>query len=216
MSDDKLTSKEKIELVVQAGLNAIPTIGGSLSAIYFGAKQEKRFKRIENFYNGLKNDFDKFKDKVKNLDEQNKEELTGIIEEINENVETDYTEEKLEYFKNCFYNTLSDISKGSYGKRKYFISILGELTELDIQVLINLHKANEGDGYVPNTTNKEGNNPEFIGTLEKLKSYGLIYSKLHGTLRPGINWSEITLYAISDFGREFVRYCLENPKDKLN
>ena len=127
-----------------------------------------------------------------------------------------FTEEKLKYFKNCFYNSLTDISKDSYGKRKYFISTLGQLTELDIQVLVNLYKANDGEGYVPNPTNKEGNNPEFVGTLEKLKSYGLIYSKLNGTLRPGINWSEITLYIISNFGREFVSYCLENSKDKLS
>ena len=215
MDNDQLTNKEKIELAIQAGLNAIPTIGGSLSTMYFGTKQEKRFKRIENFYNDLKNDFDKYKDELKSLEDQNRDELTGIIEEINENVETDYTEKKLTYFKNCFYNSLTDISKDSYRKRKYFVSTLGQLTELDIQVVIDLYKANDGHGYMPNTNNEEGNNPEFIGTLEKLKSYGLIYSKLNGTLRPGVNWSEITLYIISSFGQEFVRYCLENTKNKL-
>lgn len=215
MEDNKLTTREKVELVIQAGLNAIPTIGGSLSAIYYGTKQEKRFKRIEKFYEILKNDFNKFKENIKSLDDQNKEELTGIIEEINENVETDYTETKLKYFKNCFYNSLTNISEDSYGKRKFFISTLGQLTNLDIEVLINLYKANEGHGYMPETKNKEGNNPEFIGSLEKLKSYGLIFSSLNGTLKPGINWTEITLYTISDFGKEFVRYCLENESDKL-
>ena len=68
MGDDKLTDREKIELTVEAGLNAIPAIGGSLATLYFGTKQEKRFKRIENFYTDLKNDFEKFKEGIKNLE----------------------------------------------------------------------------------------------------------------------------------------------------
>jgi hypothetical protein len=213
---EKLSNKDKIEIIVEAGLNAIPMIGGSLATLYFSTKQEKRFKRVEKFYELLKTDFDRFKEKIENIDNLNKEEVVGIIEEINERVESDYTEEKLKYFKNCFYNTLTDSIDDGYGKRKYFINVLGQLTPLDIEVITNLFKVDDGHGYLPDPNDKEGNNPEFVGSLEKLKSIGIVYSKLNGTLRPGINWAEITLYTISDFGKEFARFCLENVIDKIN
>ena len=45
--NDKLTTKEKIEIAIQSGLELIPYVGGALSSVYFATKQEKRFKRLE-------------------------------------------------------------------------------------------------------------------------------------------------------------------------
>ena len=36
--DDKLNGAEKRELVLQAGMQAIPYVGGPLATLYFGAK----------------------------------------------------------------------------------------------------------------------------------------------------------------------------------
>jgi len=213
MEEDKLTIKDNIENIVEAGINAIPVVGGSLNTLYFGRKQEKRFKRIEKFYELLKDDFESIQDKVSEaLEKLDHNSLTGIIEEINENVEKDYLESKLNYFKNCFYNSLISQDSDSYGKRKYFIDVLGKLTDMDIQIIHNLYQAQRDHGYTPELESEHENNSEFIGSLEKLKSYGLVHSKLNGTLKPGINWSEITLYIISDFGRDFVEYCLQINK----
>jgi hypothetical protein len=41
--NDKLTTKEKIEIAIQSGLELIPYVGGALSSVYFATKQEKRF-----------------------------------------------------------------------------------------------------------------------------------------------------------------------------
>lgn len=42
-----MNNKEKFELVVNAGLQAIHYVGGPLATLYFGYKQEQRFQRIE-------------------------------------------------------------------------------------------------------------------------------------------------------------------------
>ena len=42
-----MNNKEKFELAVNAGLQAIPYVGGPLATLYFGYKQEQRFQRIE-------------------------------------------------------------------------------------------------------------------------------------------------------------------------
>jgi hypothetical protein len=47
MNKEKLNFKEKMEIVVNAGLQMIPSVGGALSTLYFGYKQEQRFKRVE-------------------------------------------------------------------------------------------------------------------------------------------------------------------------
>ncbi|MCG8577905.1 MAG: hypothetical protein MI810_23710, partial [Flavobacteriales bacterium] len=189
---------------------AIPMVGGTLSTLYFGRKQEKRFIRLECFYQEIKDDFDSIREKVsEKLENIDQDSLTGIIEEINENVEKDYLDSKRTYFKNCFYNSLISQDSDSYGKRKYFIETLGKLTDMDIQIIQNLYGAESNSGYTPELKNTQENNAEFNGSLEKLKSYGLLHSKLNGTLHPSINWAEITLYIISDFGREFVEYCLK-------
>lgn len=46
----KLTGQGIRDLVIQAGIQAIPHVGGSLATLYFGLKQEFRFQRLETFY----------------------------------------------------------------------------------------------------------------------------------------------------------------------
>lgn len=46
MKDDKLDK----DIVIEAIIQTIPYVGGALSTLYFGHKQEKRFKRLETFY----------------------------------------------------------------------------------------------------------------------------------------------------------------------
>lgn len=47
MDEMKMKPKDKFELVVNAGLQAIPYVGGPLATLYFGYKQEQRFQRVE-------------------------------------------------------------------------------------------------------------------------------------------------------------------------
>ena len=200
MSED-LTIKEQLSIVVEAGLNAIPVAGGSLATLYFGQKQEKRFQRLENFYKDINEELANAT--PVDINDLDKDSLASIIEEINEAVESNFTESRLEFLKNCFKNSLSKQGSTEHEKKRYFISTLIKISDIELELLANLFKADVGSGYTY-TSDDESINP----ALEKLKSLGFLNSKMNGTLKPGVNWGEITLFTISDFGREFVEYCI--------
>ncbi|MCR9306504.1 hypothetical protein [Vibrio diabolicus] len=205
-TEDKLSFKEQSEVAINAGLSAIPVVGGSLSALYFGAKQEKRFKRLERFYSELK---DKIQDpSAIDFDTMDRAALASIIEEINEAVELDFTESKLDYLHNCFINSLSESVEQEHEKKKYFIAQLMKMSELDIRLLTDLHRAGADMCCKYLQSDKEGAS-DFNAALERLKSGGFLNSSLSGSLRPGITWGEITAFTLSDFGKDFVDFCLE-------
>ena len=53
-----MNNKEKFELAVNAGLQAIPCVGGPLATLYFGYKQEQRFQRIEQTLQEVANELE--------------------------------------------------------------------------------------------------------------------------------------------------------------
>lgn len=123
MSIDKLTSTEQRDIYIQAGLEAIPYIGGSISTLYFGRKQELRFRRIEEFYRRIAAEF---KGEALNLSNIDQQKLVALIETIHDNVEKEINDEKIDYFKNCFINTICEY-EFQYEKRKFFVKCLGDL-----------------------------------------------------------------------------------------
>ncbi len=208
-NDQELSIKTQLAIVVEAGLNAIPVAGGSLAALYFGKKQEQRFVRLERFYSELKEEVARRNEYVKPLDQHNPAALAEVIEEINEAVQADFTEQKRAYFKNCFVNALGENNDGKSDKRRFFISTLGSLTSVQIEILVALSKAEPRSGFTYQPLGQDGA-ADFNASLEALRAYGLVDATLNGTLKPGINWGEITLYSISLFGREFAEFCLHD------
>ena len=69
------------------------------------------------------------------LDTANREELAAILESINDAVEENYTEDRFQYFQNCFLNTVSGSGTDDYQKARRFVSILSNLRDIDVQVL---------------------------------------------------------------------------------
>jgi hypothetical protein len=65
----------KKDTIIEAGLNAIPYVGGSLATLYYGSKNEKKFERLENFYKELKEEMDKNPIDVSGFTNHNEEEL---------------------------------------------------------------------------------------------------------------------------------------------
>jgi hypothetical protein len=124
------------------------------------------------------------------------------------------TEELLRKFgsgnhKIVFFNILTDPDDEVYGKRKYFISSLGTITQLEIDILSNLFKAGEMSSYQPKTEPVVGMDiNQYNGALERLRSLGFLNVFLSGTMSPGINWSAISRYSLSNFGKEFVSFYL--------
>lgn len=205
---DKLTTKEERDIIVQAGLEAIPYVGGSLSTLYFGRKQELRFKRIEEFYKKVAHDLNQISEKV-SISGFDQQKLADLIETINDNVEKEIIDEKIDYFKNIFIRTIQE-KEFNYDRRKMFVRCLGDLDEPEIYILKEFQKIPIGQTLT--VKNEEISNDqrfETIASLEKLKSYGLTSSHLSATIRPNIDWSEITQYKLTEIGKEFIEFCLK-------
>ncbi|MTL76341.1 hypothetical protein GMA27_12010, partial [Turicibacter sanguinis] len=69
-SNVKLNTNDMMDLAIETGMQLIPIVGGSLATIYFGIKQTKEFKRIEQFYTELANDLQKQSERIVNLETQ--------------------------------------------------------------------------------------------------------------------------------------------------
>lgn len=132
MKKEDISGEVIIELLVQA----IPYVGGPLAALYFGNKQEKRFRRLERFYQELKDEIENVGQALPNIASHNPEELSAIMEELNEKVETEHLEVKRRYYKEYFKNTMRYPVNGNYDERKLFLDILGALTPLQIELVI--------------------------------------------------------------------------------
>lgn len=206
-ADDELNTKEKMLITAEAGLNLVPYVGGPLAKIYFGFKQEIRLKRIERFYNELSERMLKYSRSDFILENVNKSALAAIIEEIHEGIEQDFAEERLLYFQNCFINSLTTDGEKEHQKKRYFISVISKLSDTEIEILSTLSKAPKGDGLHYDDINEDGA-AEFNAALERLKSLGFLNAILNGKLKQNIQWGEITHHTLSDFGKEFVEYCL--------
>ncbi len=64
IENEHLSAKEKRELVIQAGMQVIPYVGSSLATLYYGRKQEIRFKRLEIFCKEFAEEISDLKDKI--------------------------------------------------------------------------------------------------------------------------------------------------------
>jgi len=138
--EDILNWKEKLDLTIQSGLQLIPYIGGSLSTAYYGAKQEKRFKRIESFYQEFSEEINRIQLQLPPINSHNQESLIALIEELNEKIEREHTEQKRAHFKKYLYSTLSSPTKKNFDERKFFLEILANMTILECNILISLYR----------------------------------------------------------------------------
>jgi hypothetical protein len=215
-NDIKLSFKEKRDLAVQAGLQLIPYgIGSSLSTIYYGAKYEKRIKRLEVFYHELANkrkelnEIDgNIKEKIESLNEVDKAAFFAIIDEFNEKIEREYMNKKIEYFKKYFINTLlNPIKEDNYDERRFFLDVLSSMSILECDILGYLVKENKPVGVGSIKINGV-DLYAIIGSISRLKSYGFIKS-IRASVFGASEESLRDVLEISPFGHKFCEFCLE-------
>lgn len=205
---DKLNWKEKRSLIVQTGLQLIPNVGGALSTAYYGTKQEKRFKRIESFYQELSEEIDRIQLQLPSIDIHSQDSIIALIEELNEKIEREHTEQKRNYFKKYLLSTLSSPTNDNFDERRFFLDALGNMTLLECETLLLLYRNNEIRFQIGNIIIPGVQQFAIVGAINRLKTYGFIQSYTNG-LYVGQGDSTLQEYVIpSDFGMNFIQYCL--------
>lgn len=207
--DEKLTGAEKRELVLQAGIQAIPYVGSSLATLYFGAKQERRFKRLESFYSEIAGEISAISGQIASIEEQNAGALAAILEDLHEKVETEPTEEKRQFFKNYFKNTLRQPITTNFDKRKYYLDTLAEMTFLECEMLSFLC-TQSGPTAVGGIQKPNTDQYAIVGAINRLKSYGFLMA-FQGSFVIGGGMDNVLheRVQVSTFGKEFRDFCLE-------
>ncbi|WP_339816763.1 hypothetical protein MKZ15_15330 [Paenibacillus sp. FSL R7-0216] len=198
----------KFDLALEALVQTIPYVGGPLATLYFGHKQEKRFKRLESFYSELKGVIENITETLPDISTHDPDELSSIIENLHEKIETEHIEQKRNYYK-IFYlkNLYSPVKQNNYDKRMLFLNILGTLTPNQIELLIFF--VNQQSPVIDRTIGKPGvEQAVMLGHLSQLKLLGLVDSQLNGIVIGGSGNGINESVQISSLGREFHKFCL--------
>ena len=132
MEKEKISAKDKLELVVNAGLQAIPYVGGSLATLYFGYKQEQRFQRVEKTLKEVADELQGIQ--IPSIEQHNKDELITLIDELTDKIEKEQLESKRILYKEYFKNILKTPTNGNYEERKLFLEVLEKITPLQIEI----------------------------------------------------------------------------------
>lgn len=207
--DIKLSGKEKFEIVVEAGLQLIPYIGGPLASAYFGVKNEKRFKRIESFYKEFSNQLKEMDRRINSLNIHDEDALIAIIERLNEKIEQEVLDEKRSYFKKYLLHTLMEsTNKSNFDERRFFLDVLADMTLLEIELMVFLYTKNQP--VLVGTITKTGvDQSVIVGTVGRLKNYGFITAitksiSIGGSVSNALNEAISLTY----FGRRFYEFCI--------
>jgi len=196
------------DTIIEAAVQAIPYVGAPLATLYFGNKQEKRFRRLEKFYEELKEEMSKSPNVYKDITQHNPEELSAIIEELNEKVESEHLEFKRKLYKTYFKKTMIQPVNGNFDERKLFLDILSAVTPLQIEIIVFL--AIQSSAVTSNTISKPGvEQAVILGSLAQLKNYGLIESTVNSIVVGGSNGSINENVTLSKFGIKFNDFCLQ-------
>lgn len=205
MEKEKVGAKDKLELVVNAGLQAIPYVGGSLATLYFGYKQEQRFQRVEKTLKEVADELQGIQ--IPSIDEHNKEELITLIDELTDKIEKEQLESKRILYKEYFKNILKTPTNGNYEERKLFLEVLEKITPLQIEIfqflLVN-------DNAVDLAIQKPGTDQSLIqSSILQLENYGLVNATIHSISLGGSNAGMPMSLKVSQFGRRFNEFCLK-------
>lgn len=196
------------DVVVQALIETVPYVGGSLSTLYFGHKQEKRFRRLETFYHELQREVNGIRDRIASISNHDPQELSAILEELHERVESENLETKRRLYKNYFKNTLVQPVRGNFDERKYLLDVLAYVTPLQLEIIAYLSGQT---GYV-RALHKPGVEASLMtGSVTQLEGLGLIESKVlsMSVMDAGILYDR--QIRLSPLGRRFHQFCMCAP-----
>ncbi len=205
MEKEKISTKDKLELVVNAGLQAIPYVGGPLATLYFGYKQEQRFQRVEKTLKEVAEELQGIQ--IPSIEQHNKEELITLIDELTDKIEKEQLESKRVLYKEYFKNILKTPTNGNYEERKLFLDVLTKITPLQISLFQFLLTH---DDVVDLTISNPGVDQSLVqSSVLQLENYGLIVATIHSISLGGSNAGMPRNLRVSSFGKRFNEFCLK-------
>lgn len=201
-----MKNKEKFELAVNAGLQAIPYVGGPLATLYFGYKQEQRFQRIEQTLKEVATELEGVT--LPSLEEHNKNELMSLIDELTDKIENEHLEYKRKLYKQYFKNILITPTNGNYEERKLFLNILSQITPIQIELFQFILQNNN---VIDLQITKLNTDISLIrSSILQLENYGLVTATLHSISLGGSNSGMPMMLNASEFGKKFNNFCLQD------
>ena len=204
MNENKISAKDKFELVVNAGLQAIPYVGGPLSTLYFGYKQEQRFQRVEQTLKEVASELQNCK--LPNIEEHNSEELMALIDELTDKIENERIDFKRNLYKEYFKNILKTPTNGNYEERKLFLEVLSQITPLQIELFQFILKT---PNVIDVSISKPGVDISLIkSSILQLENYGLVIATLNSIRLVGNQAGMHMNLVVREFGKRFNRFCL--------
>lgn len=208
---DNLNGTDKLNIVIETSLQLIPYVGGALATAYFGTKQAKQFIRIERFYRELAQDLEQVKEHITSIDDQYVDGLIALIEKVNIIVENEHSAAKTEYLKKYMKCLLKNpVTNANYDAKKVYIDILGNMTELECELMAFLYKSKPSAIEVGAIQKSDVNQYAIVGTVSRLKTYGfLITSQVSFSIGSAKNDNMLKeQVSISDYGNGFVEFCI--------
>lgn len=204
MDEMKMKPKDKFELVVNAGLQAIPYVGGPLATLYFGYKQEQRFQRVEQT---LKEVAQELQDcQLPKIEEHNSEELMSLIDELTDKIENERIEVKRNLHKEYFKNILKTPTNGNYEERKLYLDILSRITPLQIELFQFILGTPD---VIDVCISKPGTDVSLIkSSILQLENEGLVIATLNSIALGGNQAGMPMKLTASEFGKRFNNFCL--------
>jgi hypothetical protein len=209
MAEDESKFEKGVDrdTVINAGIQLIPYVGGSIATLYFGRKQERRFKRLETFYFELKSELNGFQNRLADINDQNPEEFRAILEELHEQIESEQISSKKKYYKTYFKSTLVEPVNGNYDERKLFLNILKSLSNIQIEILTFL--VQHGKPVISNQIQKPGVDKALVkGAVGQLVNHGLLNSQLNSIAFGGGGGQMDESISVSKFGTQFHDFCV--------
>jgi hypothetical protein len=209
-NNSKISTRTKLEIAVESGLQLIPFVGGSIASAYFGTKQAREFQRIEQFYTELANEILEIKENIASLDAQDEEGLVSLIEQVNDKIEHEHQTAKIIAYKNYMKNILlNPVNNTNYDKRKVFLDILKDMSLLECEIIIVLYKNSAIWAKVKDIRKPNVNQYAIVGAISKLKSYGFLRTS-QGNFSIGGNDDNLLEenVLINEYGKEFTEFVL--------
>ena len=200
----KENEKQDYDIVINGAMQLIPYVGSSLATLYFGRKQEKRFKKLEQTIKELAQELQGIK--LPSIKLHNQEELLSLVEQLNDKIENEYIEQKRLLYKNFYKKILISPNINNYDERKMFLDILEKLTPLQLELLTYLIQQTQP------TVDISIEHPKYpqatiLGSLAQLKNYGLIKGFVNSISIGGTGGIQENI-VVSDFGRSFHNFCI--------